>query len=322
MFQDVFILSRRSFVFPGDDAMKTVTTKTIGWTAALALALPVLARAGEPDAPPLIAQDELQKRLGDPELRLLDVRPRAEYNRGHIPGALWLDIKSLEELAQGDSFADKEAWVRSLAPLGIGPNTEVYLYDANRQHDAGRAWWLLWYASVPRVGLVDGGFPLWVYAGRAVSKEVPTIAARELAVAFHPRLVVSRAEVQSASQGREVQILDVRSGAEYRGDVKPQNGSRAGHIPGARSLDADELVDADGRWLDPALQRARLIQAGIDPQRPLIVYSQEGARSGLAIFALRRLGIPARHYRAGFADWVNDPQAPVVSGNETPRGLE
>jgi thiosulfate/3-mercaptopyruvate sulfurtransferase len=280
MFQDVFILSRRSFVFFRRRAMKTVTTKSIGWMAALTLALPVLARAAEPDAPPLIAHDDLQKRLNDPELRLLDVRPRAEYDRGHIPGALWLDIQALEELAQGDSFADKEGWGRRLAPLGIGPNTEVYLYDANRQHDAGQVWWLLWYAGVPRVGLLDGGFAPWAHAGRAVSQEVPTAAAQEPAVAFHPRRAASRAEVQSASasQGRDIQILDVRSGAEYRGEVKPQDGSRAGHIPGARSLDADALVDADGRWLDPALQRARLIQAGIDPQRPLVVYS--GRRHG------------------------------------------
>src|SRR5580658_1789383 len=159
--------------------MKTMTTTTIGWMAALSLAVPVLAHAAEPEntpaGPPLIAHEALQKRLNDPNLRLLDARPRAEYDQGHIPGALWVDIKALGALVRGDSFADKEAWAQSLAPLGIGPDTEVYLYDANRQHDAGRVWWLLWYAGVPRVGLVDGSFPLWQREGRAVSTEPPAI---------------------------------------------------------------------------------------------------------------------------------------------------
>jgi thiosulfate/3-mercaptopyruvate sulfurtransferase len=300
---------------------------TIGWMAALSLAVPVLARAAEPDnnkleGPPLIAHEAVQKRLNDPNLRLLDVRPRAEYEKGHIPGAFWVDNKALGELARGDSFADKEAWARILSPLGIGPDAEVYVYDANRQHDAGRVWWPLWYAGVPRVGLVDGGFPLWQRDGRTVSTEAPAIQAREFAVNFHPRRAAARAEVQSASQGGESQLLDVRSPAEYRGEAKPQNGGRAGHIPTARSLDAYTLVDGDGRFLDPALQRERLTQAGIVPQRPLIVYSQTGSRSGLAIFALRRLGIPARHYSAGFSDWISDPQAPVIQGDEAARRSE
>ena len=306
--------------------MKTMTTKTIGWLAALSLALPVLARAAEPDntpdGPPLIAHDALQKRLNDPNLRLLDVRPRAEYDKGHIRGALWVDTEALRELARADSFAEKDAWVRILSPLGIGPDAEVYVYDANRQRDAGRVWWLLGYAGVPRVGLVDGGFPLWLRDGREVSTQAPVIQARALAVNFHPRQVASRVEVHSASQGGDVQILDVRSVAEYRGEIEPQNGGRVGHIPTARSLDAYALIDGDGRFLDPALQRERLIQAGIVPQRPLIVYSQAGSRSGLAIFALRRLGIPARHYYAGFSDWISDPQAPVVQGDEAARGSE
>jgi thiosulfate/3-mercaptopyruvate sulfurtransferase len=306
--------------------MKTVTTRTIGRMAALVLTLPVLARGAEPglgpDAPPLITHDDVQKRLNDPDLRLLDVRPRGEYDRAHIPGAVWLDINALEELAVGDSFAEREAWVRRLAPLGIGPNTEVYLYDARGQHEAGRAWGLLWYAGLPRVGLVDGGFPLWVGAQRPVSHEVSAIAPRDVAVNFHPRRAASRAEVHSASQGREIQILDARSGAEYRGEVEPQDSRLAGHIPGARWLDVSDLVNLEGRFLDPALQRARVVQAGIDPQRPLIVYSQRGGRSGLTVFALRRLGIPARHYRAGFADWVSDPQAPVIQGNEPARASE
>ncbi len=111
--------------------MQTMTTRTIGWMAALSLAMPVLAHAAEPEnqpeGPPLIAHEALQKRLNDPNLRLLDVRPRAEYEKGHIPGALWVDNKALGELARGDSFADKDAQRKACRALWASDRTRRFM---------------------------------------------------------------------------------------------------------------------------------------------------------------------------------------------------
>ena len=61
--------------------------------------------------------------------------------------------------AKPGALADRAAWEAWIAPLGIGPETEVLVYDANRQLDAARLWWLLGYLGVERVGLIDGNFP-------------------------------------------------------------------------------------------------------------------------------------------------------------------
>jgi thiosulfate/3-mercaptopyruvate sulfurtransferase len=302
-------------------------TKTIRWVAVLTLTLPVLlTRAAEParkpEAPPLLSHDALQKRLSDPALRLLDARPKADYERGHIPGAVWVDLQTLQALTKPETFADKEAWARGLAPLAINTESEVYIYDADRQHDAGRVWWLLSYAGAPRVGLIDGGFPLWERESRPVSSEVTPVEPREFAVRFHAKQAVSRNEVRSSIQDGTVQLVDARSVAEYRGEKKPRDGGRAGHIPSARSLDLYRLVDADGRFLSADAQRERLREAGIAPERPIIVYSQGGGRSGGVVFILRRLGIPARHYFQGLNDWASDPTALVEEGAGTGRRAE
>jgi thiosulfate/3-mercaptopyruvate sulfurtransferase len=296
-------------------------TQTIRWMASLALALPTLTVAAEParkaqlvEAPPLISHDDLQKRLSDSNLRLLDARPRADYDKGHIPGAVWVDLKALGQLSRAETIADASAWSRELAPLGIGADSEVYIYDANRQHDSGRVWWSLSYAGARKVGLVDGGFALWTERDRPVSSEVPSVAARAFDVHFHAGRVIPRAELQSAIKGSDVQIVDARSAEEYRGERKPQNGGRAGHIPSARSLDAYSLVDAEGRFLDASAQRERFASAAIELDRPIVVYSQGGNRSSIVIFALRRLGIPARHYLPGLSDWASDPSLPIVEG--------
>ena len=65
-------------------------TRILLWsTVVLSLTMAVRSRGGEPPAtgspPPLVAHKELERRLGDPVLRLIDARPRADYDGGHIP---------------------------------------------------------------------------------------------------------------------------------------------------------------------------------------------------------------------------------------------
>ena len=166
--------------------------------------------------------------------------------------ALWVDLKALQALGNPKTLQDQAAWSRGLAPLGIGPDMDVYVYDADRQHMSGRIWWLLASAGVGKAGLVDGGFPLWSKQGRPVVTEVPKVEPREFVVRFHPQWVATRADVRKATRRGDEQIVDARTAAEYRGEVKPQDGSRAGHIPTAISFDAYDLVDADGRLLSPS----------------------------------------------------------------------
>jgi thiosulfate/3-mercaptopyruvate sulfurtransferase len=294
------------------------TTMMTRWMATITFALPALAAAAEParQGSPLIAHEELQKRLSDPKVRLLDARPRADYDKGHIPGAVWIDGKALQDLAKPDAFADQAAWSRVLTPLGLVPEAEVYIYDAARQHDAARAWWLLAYAGVPKVGLVDGGFALWERQGRPVTSEVSSVQPREFAVRFHPERVALRADVQSTLKSGDAQILDARSAKEYRGEGQAPTGGRAGHIPTARSLEAYGLVDGEGRFLDDEAQRTRLAKAGLSSDRPVIAYSQGGARSALIVFALERQGVPVRHYAQGLGEWSKDASAPIAAGAE------
>ncbi len=268
----------------------------------------------EPSIPPLLSLAELQARLDNPRLRLLDARPKADYDKGHIPGALWVDLKGLQALTAGVTIANAGAWGKALAPLGIGPDADVFVYDADRQHDAGRVWWLLAYAGVEDVGLVDGGFPLWAREGRPVTAEVREIEPHLFAPKFHPAWVADREAVRKAVAAGEPRVVDARTAAEYSGEVKPKDGTRAGHIPKAISFDAYELVDAEGRLVAPPAQRERLARAGVALDRPMIAYVGSGGRSGLFVFALRRLRVPAIHYVRGISDWRSDPTCPLVEG--------
>ncbi len=278
-----------------------------------------LGTAEEPKRPSdspawLVSFDDLQKRLGDPNLRLLDARPRAEYDQGHIPGAVWLDPKTAEGLAASSGgLTDEGAWEEWIAPLGIGPKTEVLVYDANRQMDAARFWWLLTYLGVEKVGLIDGGFPLWTREDRPVTTDVPEIPSQPFEVTFRHNWHATRADVLAALKKNEARIIDARSEAEHTGARKLAK--RGGRIPDACNLEWVNLVDADGRFLSEAALREKLTEAGIRPGEPLITHCQSGGRASVDAFVFERLGFPTRNYYLGWSDWGNAEETPIDTEN-------
>lgn len=272
----------------------------------------------EKDGPPrahLLTFDVLEKRLQEPTLRLLDCRPKADYDQGHIPGAAWIDAKAVEiQGEKPEGLEDRAFWEAWIKALGVDEQTEVYVYDAKRQLEAARVWFILRWIGVDNVGLVDGGYALWVKEGRPVSTAAPHIDPRPRAVEFHRERVASRADLLAVIKGRPGQIIDARSDAEYTGTVK--RSKRGGHIPNACHLEWTNLVDADGKFLDRNTMRAQIEKLGIELKDEVITHCQGGGRASVNAFALELLGYRARNYYLGWSEWGNIETTPVVEGNK------
>ena len=166
-------------------------------TAVLALFCPRVGRRTilvdlAPSLARLVPFDDLQERLGEPHLRILDARSKSDYDAGHIPGAIWVNVKSAEKVASSaEGLQDRSAWERWIEPLGLGRDSEVIIYDAQRQLSAARTWWLLSYLGVEKVALIDGGFPLWVKQGhRSAGRSRPSRRVRSRS--FSARLAMPR----------------------------------------------------------------------------------------------------------------------------------
>jgi thiosulfate/3-mercaptopyruvate sulfurtransferase len=275
---------------------------------------------GEPP-PRLVDFDELQRRLGEPELRVLDARPRGEFEKGHIPSTLWVDVKAVEKMAaRPGALTDRAAWESWIEPLGIGPETLVLVYDAKRQLDAARLWWLLRYLGVERVGLINGGFPLWEKQGRPVRTEVPMVAPRVMPVRCRADKLATRADVLDAVKDGHARVIDARTEAEHTGREK--RSQRAGRIPTSCHLEWAQLVDADGRLLEEAALRAKVAKGGVKPGEPVITHCQGGGRASVDAFVFERLGFPTRNYYQGWSDWGNARDTPVETGPPTKPGQD
>ena len=101
-----------------------------------------------------IGRDELLERLARGDIVLLDVRPEAEYEAGHIEGAQSIPLQELERrLAELPADAEVVAYCR-------GPFC-AYAHDAVRQlHAAGR--------SARRL---DDGWPEWKLDRNRITEE-------------------------------------------------------------------------------------------------------------------------------------------------------
>ncbi len=280
------------------------------WSLALVFAAESQAADPAPAVPELVSHDQLEADLGKPDLRLLDVRPHAAYEKGHLPGAVSVDVKSAEELARRPGgLADKAAWAAWIRTLGIDKNTRVLVYDGSRQLSAARYWWLLTYLGVDRVGLIDGDFGLWESQGRKVSTEEAKVTPRPFEIAFREDVIASRQDILDLLKNGKCQIVDARSIGEYTGKVAMAK--RGGHMPGACRLEWSTLVDEKGRFLDEASLREKVAALGLASDQPVVTHCQGGIRSSVDAFVLRRLGIPARNYFQGWAEWGNLDDSPV-----------
>jgi thiosulfate/3-mercaptopyruvate sulfurtransferase len=269
-----------------------------------------VASATEANLARLVTFDQLEKRLGEQDLRILDARPKADYDKGHIPGAVWVDAKAVEtRAAKPGALTDRAAWEKWIALLGIGPKTNILIYDARRQLDAARLWWLLSYLGVERVGLIDGNFPLWASEKRPVTTLVPDFEPRAFKVAFRDDRHATQAEVLSAVHSKSAVVVDARSEAEYTGREK--RAKRAGHIPSACSIEWTNLVGPDGRFLDDLTLRTKLTKAGVKAEEPVITHCQGGGRASVDAFVLERLGFKTKNYYLGWSDWGNASETPI-----------
>jgi thiosulfate/3-mercaptopyruvate sulfurtransferase len=239
---------------------------------AILLGSPAAKPAGRPDRTEprtlLTEPQELQKKLKEPGLRILDARPRPDFVKGHIPGAVWVDVKGWQQLGGREGgFHDAHAWAAQVGRLGIGKDTPVVVYGSNLP-DASRVWWTLKYLGLPNVTLLDGGWELWTREKRPTDTESPGVEA----VKFEPKFQAGRLEeidaLKKSLQSGKVTVVDARSAPEFTG--REVRGKRGGHLPGAKHLEWKELLAESGRFKSPDRLRELFRQRGIHPDQTAV----------------------------------------------------
>ena len=279
-----------------------------------------------PDA--LVTTDWLAAHLGDPHIRVVDasfklpgITPTAweDYDRGHIPGAVFFDI---DDVAQpGTSLPHMipppDLFARKMEALGIGDDDRVVVYDSVGLSSAGRAWWILHVFGHHDVAILDGGLPKWKAEGRSLDTAAPIPPSRSVSARFDPARVRDKSALLENLSTRREQVVDARAAGRFDGTAEETRpGLRRGHIPGSRNLSYDRVTDPQTRRLRNAEELSELFRdAGLELDRPIVTSCGSGVTACALAFALHLIGHPgASVYDGSWSEWGLPGDTPVETG--------
>lgn len=246
----------------------------------------------------------LRQRLGEPGLRVVDVRPALEqfqsgYPWAHIPGAVYLNMQQLFTVVNGipGKLTPQATGEALLGRLGLSQDDHVVVYDDSGGSLAALLAWLLDYWGQAQVSFLDGGWQAWQEEGETITAEEPVV--RPATYRARPEEgKLATAEWIAAHLGHPtVALVDTRTPQEFQ----------RGHLPGALNVPWEENVNPGlaQRYRSGTTLHRQFAEVGITPDKEVVVYCETGARSAHTYWALRLAGYPhVRNYEGSWAEWT------------------
>jgi thiosulfate/3-mercaptopyruvate sulfurtransferase len=276
---------------------------------------------------PLVSTAWLAERLGDPTVKILDGSwwmpaearsGRDEYLQAHIPGAVFFDIDAIADRTVDlpHMLPTPEAFAAAAGRLGLSRDATIVAYDTFGVRAAARVWWTLRVMGFTQVFVLDGGLKAWIAEGRPVESGEATPQPTTVTPDFHPELVRNVDDVRAILTSGSAQMVDARGAARFRAEVpEPRAGLRSGHMPGARNLPFDTLLDAHGQMKSAADLAPLFDAAMVDLDRPIVTTCGSGITASVIALALARLGRDqAAVYDGSWTEWGGLADTPVVTG--------
>lgn len=251
----------------------------------------------------IINQTEFATLAGQAGVKVIDIRTEAEYDKGHIPGAInvpWQTLNVSERDGVRNEYEDDARIESVLSDAGLRYDDTILIYAASSM--VGRVYTVLDYAGFDKLHVLDEGVTRW--KGK-LTRTATTPEPSDFKLTRKKENRVEQDFVASHIASDNAVIIDGR-GLETAKD---------GHIPSAQIVPVQSFLDDKTFALrDRDELLAELASQGVTPDKTIISYCGSGAAASSSYLYLKDLGFnDVQFYDKSWDEWSRTDKSQTLA---------
>ena len=266
----------------------------------------------------IVSTKWLSEHLKDPNIVLIEIGQKTDYDKAHIPGAVFMtrdEISAPRGSGLTLQIPSMKKLIDSFEKAGVSNNSRIILYYGNDWvTPTARFYLTLDYMGFGgNTSILDGGLPEWEKEKLSVTSEKTKIKRGKIKIT-HPDkgAVVDVNYVEKNLNNPNIQVVDARTENFYSGVDTSYN--RPGHIAGATNIPFTSLTTDNPPYLFKSKDELEKIysNANVSNGKTIVCYCHIGQQASLVYFIAKYLGYKAKLYDGSYQEWDKRKDLPVI----------